>query len=202
MGRKMRGPDLLLTISIFSILIIINSTFVIGYVVLNKEDDDDNPHQHTHPRVRSMPEVIIAEGEIGMGGNISVIHLYIQLYGNNGIDMRDVVIHVICISSDSHSSSTDFLLEVVDDPGDPGFIVEEVYDPLGAWDPEGTPSSFILGQRAQLKLTFNIEEDLVTLPPDSIIEITFDVTSTGFETIEILRTPSSYPSAGTIKLED
>jgi hypothetical protein len=202
MGRKGTGPISLFTVGVFTLLIVLNAGFVVGYVVMtHEEDDDDHDHEEEHT-VRSSIELITAEGEIGIQGNITKIHLYVNLYGSEGVDMRDVVLHIACDPNGGPSIMEHFLLETWDDPEEFGFTVEEIQDPLGAWDPEGTPASFVLSQRAQLKLTIDLEEDLVELPPDSTVEITVDHTSTGHETYDYLRTPSAYPSMGSVMLED
>ena len=202
MGREGTGPISLLTVGVFTLLIVLNAGFVVGYVIMTGDEDDKDDDNGAERLVPSVPEMIIAEGEIGIRGEISLIHLYIQLYGNEGIDMRDVVVKMNCIPSDGDPIVQMFLLQLQDTPRGPGFTVEDVHDPLGTWDPEGTPASFVLSQRAQLKLTFDLEKDLVALPPDSRIEILIQVTTTGFEIIEEFLTPTAYPSSGTVRLED
>jgi hypothetical protein len=154
--------------------------------------------------VRSSPEIIIAEGELSASNTVSDIYLHINLYGSEGIDMRDLVIHVLVIPSGGNGVSEDLTLDPTPgaSPAAKTYVVEEIYDPLSSWDPIGTPSSYILSQRAQLKIQIDLGLSLTALPPDSVIEITFDVTSSGHESYEKLRTPASYPAGGILSLDD
>jgi len=152
--------------------------------------------------VQSTPEIIIKEGDLSASNTLDTLYLYVNLYGSEGIDMRDLVIHILTIPSGGNGATADLTLDASGTADVDSYTVEDIYDPFGAWDPQGTPASFILTQRAQLKIEINLGLATSALPPDSIIEITLDVTSSGYESIEHLRTPASYPPGGIVSLED
>ncbi len=152
--------------------------------------------------VRSAPDIIIAEGDISASNTITTAFLYLNLYGSQGIDMRDLVIHILATPSGGNAVAGDLTLDTTGAADADSFTVIEIHDPLGAWDPTGTPASFILGQRAQLRVEINLGLAATALPPDSTLEITMDVTTSGHETIEYLRTPASFPTGGRVSFVD
>lgn len=166
------------------------------------EERAENAGENAERLVKSAPEIIIMEGQMSASNTVSTIHLYLNLYGSEGIDMRDLVIHILATPSGGNAFSGNVILDTTTAPSAGTYAVTKIYDPLGAWDPTGSPASYILSQRAQLRVEIDLSLAAVALPPDSQLELTLDVTSSGYETIEHARTPASYPTGGIVSFED
>jgi archaellin len=152
--------------------------------------------------VRNTPMIILAEGTVN-SNSINSVDLYIDLYGSEGVDMNDVVLHVVAVPLSGNGVSVDLMFNSgapttadVDNYG-----VTEVNDPLNQYDPTATPARFILGERTLLKLTINLNSALVNLPPNSSLEIWTHVTTSGHIRYDSFSTPSAYPNGGVIPLE-
>ncbi|MGA1820471.1 MAG: archaellin/type IV pilin N-terminal domain-containing protein [Thermoplasmatota archaeon] len=204
MLRKEEGAIGIGTLIVFIALILvaaIAAAVIIG-TAEDLEEKAESASESAQRLVESTPTIIIAEGDITASNTISTVYLYVTLYGSEGVDMRDVIIHVLATPSGGSATSADLTLDTVGTADDENFIVTWFYDPLGAWDPTGTPASYILSQRAQLKLEINLGLAATALPPDSALEFTISVTTSGHETYDYYRTPASYPTGGLVSLED
>ncbi|MBN1540258.1 MAG: hypothetical protein JW939_08955 [Candidatus Thermoplasmatota archaeon] len=202
--KKEEGAIGIGTLIIFIALILvaaIAAAVIIG-TAEDLEERAESASESAQKLVESSPTIIIAEGELSASNTISVVHLYVNLYGSEGVDMRDVVIHILATPSGGTAVSGDVTLDTVGSADADSFTVDEIHDPLGSWDPTGTPASYILSQRAQLRIEINLGLAATALPPDSTLEFTIDVTTSGHETYDFYRTPASYPAGGVVSLED
>ncbi|MBN1391055.1 MAG: hypothetical protein JXA22_10490 [Candidatus Thermoplasmatota archaeon] len=202
--KKEEGAIGIGTLIIFIALILvaaIAAAVIIG-TAEDLEEKAESASESAQKLVESSPTIIIAEGDISASNTISVVNLYINLYGGEGVDMRDVVIHILATPSGGNGVSGDVTLDTVGSADADSFAVVEIHDPLGSWDPTGTPASYILSRRAQLMIVINLGLAATSLPPDSTLEFTIDVTTSGHETYDSYRTPASYPAGGVVSLED
>jgi len=204
MLKKEEGAIGIGTLIVFIALILvaaIAAAVIIG-TAENLEERAESTATAADKLVRSSPTIIIAEGDVSASNTIGTVYLYVNLYGSEGVDMRDVVIHVLATPSGGTGASADLTLTTVGSANNQFFTVTEIIDPLGSWDPTGTPASYILSQRAQLKITIDLGLAVTALPPDSTLAFTIDVTTSGHETYDFYRTPASYPTGGIVSLED
>ena len=152
--------------------------------------------------VSSTPQIKIAEGTVS-AGSVNSIDLYIDLYGSDAVDMRNVVLHLLATPNGGTADSVDISFNL----GNPTsatttfFGTVEVIDPNNQYNPTGNPATYLLGERARLKLTVNLALSLVTLPPDSSLEIWMHTTTSGHQTYDYYETPAEYPSGGVVKME-
>jgi flagellin FlaB len=151
--------------------------------------------------VRASPMIMIAEGTV-TSGNINQIALYIDLYGSEGVDMRDLVLHIVANPQTGNGVSTDLTFNTATPTtaNADNFGTDEILDPLNQYDPTATPPRYILGERARLVLTVSLTQALVNLPPSSTLEIFSHVTTSGNERYDYFRTPSAYPNGGVVTL--
>lgn len=193
-----------------TIIIIIMTLFILSTGCLGSRGDDleERPENHGDEGERLVeptPIITIAEGEINSEtGRIDMVILYIDLYGNEGVDMGDVALNIIAKPSGGNARSQDLNLDPanVRTPTANTYACEEVDDPLAGWEPTGSPASFILAERSKLKITIDLNISVVELPPDSSFEVYLTVTTSGHKTYDYYKTPSSYPVEGVILLED
>ncbi|MCU0798854.1 MAG: hypothetical protein MUC62_04200 [Candidatus Thermoplasmatota archaeon] len=152
--------------------------------------------------VSSTPQIKIAEGTVA-SGTIGSIDLYLDLYGSDAVDMRNVVLHVLVTPNGGTGDSADLSYNL----GNPGsatsafYGTTEIIDPNNQYNPTGNPAIYLLGERARLKLNVNLALSASSLPPDSSIEIWVHTTTSGHQTYDYYETPSEYPSGGVVKLE-
>jgi len=152
--------------------------------------------------VQATPQITVAEGTMNAAGLISTVILNIDLYGMEGVNMQDVVIHVRATPNGGNALSNDLIMDwTINGGGATTFDVDEILDPNNQWNPTGTPATFILGQRAQLKITLDLSLCATPLPPDSVLELNLHVLTSGHTTYDLLRTPSSYPTGGVVPFE-
>jgi archaellin len=153
--------------------------------------------------VSSTPHITIAEGGVS-ANTINMIYLYIDLYGSDAVDMRTVVLHILATPNGGNAASDDLIFNSVLSTQSTSecYGTEEIVDFNGQYNPNSNPATYLLGERARLKLTINL--GITTgnpLPPDSSIEIWVHTTSSGHQTYDYYETPSEYPSGGVVKLE-
>ncbi|MGA1848907.1 MAG: archaellin/type IV pilin N-terminal domain-containing protein [Thermoplasmatota archaeon] len=152
--------------------------------------------------VQATPQITIAEGTMNAAGLISTVVLNIDLYGTEGVNMQDVVIHVRATPNGGNAVSNDLTMDwTIAGGGATTFDVDEILDPNNQWNPAGTPATFILGQRAQLKITLDLSLCATPLPPDSVLELNMHVLTSGHTTYDLMRTPASYPTGGVVPFE-
>ncbi|MGA1820557.1 MAG: hypothetical protein ACMUHU_06070 [Thermoplasmatota archaeon] len=196
MGRKVAfqfDPKIL------AVLILGVSLIVTTGCLGSLDNDDDNTDEIIIP---DHPQIVRAEGMVDEGGNISMVFLDVDLYGDRGVDMRDVVVHILATPNGGSAAECDLTYGSFDQMDPESYVVRELFDPNNTWDPEGTPGSHILGKECLLELEVNLTASGVPLPPDSTLEIILHVTTSAHETYDLFRTPSGYPATGTVLLED
>ena len=161
----------------------------------NDDDDDDN-------LIPDHPQIVTVEGIVDDEGNISLVLIDVDLYGDQGVDMRNIVMHIIATPSNGPAESCDLIYGPAGSIDDENYGVRELFDPNNTWNPEGTPASYIFGKECLLELQVNLTASAVPLPPDSTLEIVLAVTISGHDTYDHFRTPTAYPATGTVRLED
>ncbi|MFO8050250.1 MAG: hypothetical protein R6V01_00945 [Thermoplasmatota archaeon] len=205
--KKKMGAIGIGTLIVFIALILvaaIAAAVIIG-TAEDLEERAENAGESAENLVQASPVINIAEGNVDSAtGTVDEIYLYIDLYGNEAVDMRDVVIHMIVTPSGGSGQSDDLTLDPNDvtSADDENYACEEIVDPLNSWNPSGSPATFILSERARLKLTIDLDLSVTALPPASIFEVYMKVTTSGHQTYDYYRTPSSYPDGGIVVLED
>ncbi|MEA3559268.1 MAG: hypothetical protein U9R75_08455 [Candidatus Thermoplasmatota archaeon] len=205
--KKEAGAIGIGTLIVFIALILvaaIAAAVIIG-TAEDLEERAESAGESAERLVEATPVINIAEGNVDSAtGTIDELYLYIDLYGNDGVDMTDVTLHIIATPSGGNAMSADLRLDRnnVGTANDEFYACEGIIDPLGNWDPAGSPASFILGERARLKLTIDLDLAVTTLPPDSVFEVFMKVTTSGHQTYDYNKTPSSYPAGGIVVLED
>jgi hypothetical protein len=117
--------------------------------------------------------------------------------------MRKVIVHIIATPNGGNAVSQPLIFdETQANPGATWFTVDGILDPNGQWDPAGTPASYLLGKEARLRVNIDLGLSTTALGPDSVLEIFMQVTTSGHQTYDYYRTPSSYPTGGIVLLED
>jgi hypothetical protein len=197
MNMEREEKNIPLMKSIFSLGLIVIVFLTCGCLSNNGEGEIDD-----HQERISSPAIITAKGSISSNNTISNLELYMNLYGNEGYDMRNIVIRLNATPSDGITVTGNVTLDTTGTADADSFTVDEIIDPLDVWDPTGTPASFILSQGAQLKINIDLELAVIALPPDSELQIILYDTASLNEEIDLLRTPRSYPKEGKISLED
>jgi len=197
MGRKVEfnlDPKVLMIIAAGVSLIITT-----GCMGMFDKDHDDDDNENIIP---DQPVICTVDGLVDDMGNISIVLLDIDLYGYQGVDMRDVVMHITVTLKDGLAASCDLVYGSFGQIDSESYGIRELFDPNNTWDPDDTPAHYILGKDCILELEVNLTASAVPLPPDSTLEITLHVTTSSHETIDYFRTPSVYPANGTVSLED
>ncbi len=192
------------TLIVFIALILV-AAIAAAVIIGTAEDLEERAEQAGQSAtnlIEATPVITIAEGELNAGGSIDKVYLYIDLYDNKGVDMRDLVIHILATPNGGTAVSQDLTMDATIAASANTYFVEEIVDPNGQWDPTGTPARYILGERAMLKLTIDLGLAATSLDPDSVLEIHFQVTTSGHKTYDLFTTPASYPNAGIVPLED
>jgi len=167
------------------------------------EERAEDVSDDTQNMIRSPMMIIYAEGDVNTGV-IDTVYLYVELYGSEGLDMRDIVLHVVATPASGSAVSTDLTYDE-DDPTSAdidNFGVDIVNDPLSTYRPQDTPPSFIMGKKTTLKLEIDLGAgSLATLGPNSVLEITTIQSQSSNTPYDHFRTPTSYPNSGIVKLE-
>jgi len=150
--------------------------------------------------VSSTPQIKIAEGTVNAGA-VTALSLYIDLYGSDAVDMRNVVLHILVTPNGGVASSTDLGYNT----GNPTGTTSTNYGttPIIWSTIQYNPSNgrYLLGEQARFKLTVDLSISLTSLAPDSSIEIWVHTTTSGHQTYDYYETPAEYPSGGVVKLE-
>ncbi len=158
--------------------------------------------QDAQKMVRASPMIVIAEGNVLNQATIDKLYLYIDLYGSEGIDMRDLIVHIVANPPTGNGKSADLTFNTASPLSATAafFGTKMILDPLTQYDPTATPPRYILGDRARLMLTVDLTLALVNLPPASSLDIHSQVTTAGSERYDFFRTPSAYPNGGIVLL--
>jgi flagellin FlaB len=204
--KKEEGAIGIGTLIVFIALILvaaIAAAVIIG-TAEDLEERAESAGQSAESLVEASPVIKIAEGDLMTSpATVSRIYLHIDLYGNDGVRMDDVIIHIIATPQGGNAVSESLELDPTGtNPGATTYIVDEIHDPLNQWDPTGTPASYILGERARLKVIIDLGLSTTALGPDSSLEIFMQVTTSGHQSYDYYKTPSSYPTGGVLLLED
>ncbi|MGA1821309.1 MAG: hypothetical protein ACMUIG_02135 [Thermoplasmatota archaeon] len=208
MKKKMENRDVgaigIGTLIVFIALILvaaIAAAVIIG-TAEDLEEQAEDVSDDTSKMIRGPVQIVYAEGMVN-NGVIDEVYLYVDLYGSEGIDMRDLLLHVIATPTTGNADSED--LKYNDgDPTEPDplfYGTDVVIDPLLLYNPAGTPPTYILGERAILKLTIDLDESLTTLGPGSELEIKTLLSESSHKPYDHYRTPSAYPLGGIVMLE-
>jgi flagellin FlaB len=166
------------------------------------EEQAEQVSDDTTQMIRGPVMIVYAEGDVN-NGVIDTVYLYVDLYGSEGIDMRDVVLHVVATPSSGNAVSHDLKFNdgTPNNAGSDNFGTDVVNDPLQLYNPAGTPPTYILGKKAMLKLEIDLSAgSLTTLSPNSMLEIQTFVAESGHTPYDQYRTPSAYPLGGVVKL--
>jgi archaeal flagellin FlaB len=192
------------TLIIFIALILVAAiaSAVIIKTAEELEERAQESGQQAEEMVRNTPWITYAEGTV-TSGNINTVDIYMKLYGSEGVDMRDVLIHLVATPQGGTSSSADLILDSgsVTTADDDNFACVQVLDAQNTWDPTGTPARFLMGERTLLKITINLNSAVVNLPPSSTMEIWTTVTNSGHVRYDAFSTPSAYPIGGIVTLQ-
>jgi hypothetical protein len=204
--KKEEGAIGIGTLIVFIALILvaaIAAAVIIG-TAEKLEEDAENAATAAGNLVEASPVIKIAEGDLSTSPTtVSFVYLHLDLYGNKGVDMRDVVIHIIATPNGGTAVSQPLIFDpTATNPGATVFTVDEIIDPNGQWDPTGTPALFILGERARLRVNIDLGLSTTALGPDSTLEIFIQVTSSGYQSYDYMRTPASYPTGGIVLMEN
>ncbi len=168
------------------------------------EEQGEKVSEDAQKLVSSTPQIKIAEGTVTSGtSTIGSIDIYLDLYGSDAVDMRNVVLHVLVIPNGGTGDSVDLSYNPVPNPTGTSqyYGTTEIIDPNNQYNPNGNPALYLLGERARLKVNINLALSASSLPPDSSIEIWVHTTTSGHQTYDYYETPSEYPSGGVVKLE-
>ena len=164
------------------------------------EERSEQAGQDAEDLVSGKVIIWLAEGSLDASGDIDEVDLYLDLYGSSGIDMRDVVLHVVATSSSGGAVSRDLTYSSAATPTSTLYIVTEVSDPLSTYDP--TSGEYVLGERTSLFITVDLGLSTTTLSEASTLEIFTKVTTSGTVTYDLWRTPSAYPPSGVVLLDE
>ncbi len=144
----------------------------------------------------------LAEGSLDASGDIDSVDLYLDLYGSSGIDMRDIILHVVATSSSGSAVSQDLTYNVNNPTQATALMYSttEVSDPLNTYDP--TSGEYVLGERTSLFITIDLGLSTTALSEASTLQIYTKVTTSGTVTKDLWRTPSAYPPSGVVLLDE
>jgi archaellin len=205
--KKEEGAIGIGTLIVFIALILvaaIAAAVIIG-TAEDLEERGEEAAEDARDVVKQTPRMIRAEGQVNAASQIQTIEVYIDYIGSEGVDMSNVVVHVLATQQGGQGAKADLTLDegAPDTADDDNYGIEEVADPLDHYDPDDNPPRFILGETTQLKLIIDLSLCAVTLPPDSDLRIEITTTDSGGRSISVWETPSAYPQQnGWVILQD
>lgn len=167
------------------------------------EETAQEVDEDTQDRLKQAPNVIRAEGEIAASGQIEDVYIYIDYLGSHGVDMRNVVIHILATPNNGVADVADltFNINSAGTADNDNFGTVEIVDWADTFDPTTTPPRYILGEQTQLRIQLDLQSAAVSLSPDSKLRVEFTSTDSGGVTVDEWTTPSAYPTSGFVKLE-
>lgn len=195
------------TLIVFIALILV-AAIAAAVIIGTAEDLEERGEQaagEARDVVRQTPRTIRAEGEVNAASQIQDLEVYIDYIGSEGVNMENVVVHVVATQQGGQGDRADLTMNEgqIDVATADFFGIEEIADPLDHFDPQDNPPRYILGETTQLKLLIDLSLCAVTLPPDSTLRIEITTTDSGGRTISIWETPTAYPQqGGWVILED
>lgn len=210
MRRKMKKEDIgaigIGTLIVFIALILV-AAIAAAVIIGTAEDLEERGQEAAGDAknvVKQTPRILRAEGEVATSGNIDNVDIYLDYIGSKGVDMRNVVLHVVATPNGGTAARVDLTqnLNPTTTATATTFGTTEIVDPLNQWDPTGTPPRYILGETTQLRVRISLSSAATVLPPDSFLRIEITTTDSGGRTIDEWETPSAYPSGGWVLLED
>jgi flagellin FlaB len=155
--------------------------------------------------VKQTPRMIRAEGQVNAASQIQDLEIYIDYVGSEGVNMNNVVMHVIATQRNGQGAKADLVMNEnqVDTATATQFGIVVVADPLDHFDETDNPPRYVMGETTQLKLLVDLSLCAVTLPTASTLRIELTTTDSGGRTISIWETPNAFPQqGGWIILED
>jgi hypothetical protein len=193
--REASGPISTISVLLF-LCILLSISGCLGFL-----EGDDQDHIGSRDQPDNLMAFITSEGVV-QNNSIIEVHLTLRVLGTEGVDMRNIVLYVSCMPQGGPMVVEDLLLGTIEDNDGPRFLVEEVFGTDDAWNPDGSPSSFVIKERSMIVISVDLIEHLSPLPPGSSIGTVVHETTTGLETTKVWQTPSAYPTIGTVLLED
>lgn len=190
------------TLIVFIALILVAA--IAAAVIIGTAEDLEERAEEASGDARTMiqqvPRIIRAEGTVAASGNIDVVDIYIDFIGNDGVDMRNIVVHVVATPNNGVASRADLTINIANlGSADSQFFgVTEIADPLGHWDTTASPPRYIIGEGTLLRLALNLQSAASSLPPDSDLRIEITSSDSGSKTIDEWVTPSAYPQTNSI----
>lgn len=207
--RRMRKKDEIGAIGIGTLIVfialILVAAIAAAVIIGTAEDLEERSQQAGQDAEDLLSGKIffwLAEGSMDASGDVDSVDLYLDLYGSSGIDMRDIILHVVATSSSGSAVSQDLTYNVNNPTQATALMYSttEVADPLNTYDP--TSGEYVLGQRTSLFITIDLGLSTTTLSEASTLEITTKVTTSGTKTTDLWTTPSAYPPSGVVLLDE
>ncbi len=195
------------TMIVFIALILV-AAIAAAVIIGTAEDLEERSQEATEDAkdvVKQTPRMIRAEGQVNAASQIQELEIYIDYIGSQGVDMRNVVMHLIVTQQGGQGAKADLVMNQQDISVVTAteFGIEVVSDPLDNFDETDNPPRYILGETTQLKLLVDLSLCAVTLPQDSSLRVELTTTDSGGRTTDIWETPSAYPQqGGWVILED
>ncbi len=148
--------------------------------------------------VKQTPRMIRAEGQVNAASQIQELEIYINYVGSEGVDMNNVVMHVIATQRNGQGAKADLVMNElqVDTATATQFGIVVVADPLDHFDETDNPPRYVMGETTQLKLLVDLSLCAVTLPTASTLRIELTTTDSGGRTTAIWETPNAFPQQG------
>lgn len=148
--------------------------------------------------VKQTPRMIRAEGQVNAASQIQDLEIYINYVGSEGVDMNNVVMHVIATQRNGQGAKADLVMNElqVDTATATQFGIVVVADPLDHFDETDNPPRYVMGETTQLKLLVDLSLCAVTLPTASTLRIELTTTDSGGRTTAIWETPNAFPQQG------
>lgn len=205
--RRMRKKDEIGAIGIGTLIVFIALILVAAIaaaVIIGTAEDleerSEQAGQDAEDLVSGKVIITLAEGSLDASGDIDSVDLYLDLYGSSGIDMRDVVLHVVATSSSGGAVSQDLTYNPAGAATATMYGTTEVSDPLSTYDPAN--GEYVLGERTYLYITVDLGLSTTALSEASTLEVFTKVTTSGTQTYDLWRTPSAYPTSGVVLLDE
>ena len=207
--RRMKKKDEIGAIGIGTLIVfialILVAAIAAAVIIGTAEDLEERSEQAGQDAEALLSGKIIiwlAEGSLDASGDIDSVDLYLDLYGSSGIDMRDIILHVVATSSSGSAVSQDLTYNVNNPTQATALMYSttEVSDPLNTYDP--TSGEYVLGERTSLFITIDLGLSTTALSEASTLQIYTKVTTSGTVTKDLWRTPSAYPPSGVVLLDE
>ncbi len=198
--KKKEGAIGIGTLIVFIALILV-AAIAAAVIIGTAEDLEERGEEAAEDAkdvVKQTPRMIRAEGEVNAANQIQEVEIYIDYIGSEGVNMQNVVMHVLATQQGGQGAKADLIFNDQDEETATAsnYGIIPIADPLDTYDPDDNPPRFILGETTQLKLIVDLSLAAVTLPPDSDLRVELTTTDSGGRTTSVWETPSSYPQNG------